>query len=314
VLLTGAAIGAAAVANALVFFRTPPLTSTLPGTTAYYPTPDGDIFYKTAGSGKPLLLVHGIGAGCSSFEWRHVFAELAENHTVYALDLLGFGRSDKPPIAYSAQTYIDLLADFARDVMGVGEDGSAADAIATSLSAAYIVTLARHEPALFDRLVLVCPTGIGTLAERPGHTGDAARAALRTPVLGTSLYNAIASRTGIRQYLRRRVYADPAQVTEDLVTHYHTSAHQPGADRVLPSFLSGHLNCDIAPLFAHLEEPVLIVWGDAAAQTPVSEAQRYIDTNSRARLCVIERAGMLPHDEQPQAFLAALAAFFGDAA
>jgi hypothetical protein len=87
-LWTGAAVGAAALANAVIFYKTPPLTSKLSGgEVRYFPTPEGDVFYKKAGDGPPLLLVHGIGAGASSFEWRNVWEPLAEQHTVYALDL-----------------------------------------------------------------------------------------------------------------------------------------------------------------------------------------------------------------------------------
>src|SRR5687768_13325041 len=86
-LWTGAAVGAAAAANAFIFYRTPPLTSKLKGEVRYFRTPEGDVFFKKAGAGPPLLLVHGIGAGCSSYEWIKVFDHFTENHTVYALDL-----------------------------------------------------------------------------------------------------------------------------------------------------------------------------------------------------------------------------------
>ena len=126
-----AAVGAAAVANAAIFYKAPPLTSKLSGEVRYFPTPDGDVFYKKAGDGPPLLLVHGIGAGCSSFEFRNIWDRLTQKHTVYALDLLGFGKSDKPPIVYTDGTFINLLGDFARQVMGLGGGRGEADVIAS---------------------------------------------------------------------------------------------------------------------------------------------------------------------------------------
>ena len=308
-LLTGAAVGAAALANALIFYKTPPLTSSLPGESAYFPTPEGDIFYKKIGSGPPLLLVHGIGAGCSSFEWRHVIEPLAETHTVYALDLPGFGKSDKPALIYTAALYLDWLDRFCRDVLKVGDGRAEADVIATSLSAALIIGLSQRDPQLFRRLVLVSPTGFEALASAPTPAAEVAFAALKTPVLGTTIYNAIAGKASMREYLIRRIYHDPSCVTDAVVTQFHTAAHQPGGERVLPSFVGGRINLDVSGLFPGVVDLPLIVWGRHAVESPLAQAEPFLKANANAKLEVIEDAGMLPHDECPEAFLAAVRPF-----
>lgn len=313
-LWTGAAVGAAALANALIFYRTPPLANRLSeGETHYFPTPEGDIFYRKAGDGPPLLLIHGIGAGCSSYEWRHVFGALAEKHTVYALDLLGFGKSDKPRVAYSADLYLDLIDDFCRQVIGVGDGRGEADVVATSLSAAYVIALSQRDPSIFRRLVLVCPTGIESLVTLPGASDGIARETLRAPVVGTGIYNLIASKLALRQYLASRIYAQGARVTDAVVEQYHVAAHQPGADNVLPYFVGGHLNIDIARKFPGVVDLPLIVWGRQAKETPLEQATAFLTANRHAKLEVIEDAGMLPHDEQPEAFLAAVRPFLAGA-
>src|SRR3954447_26493645 len=63
------------------------------------------------GQGSPVLLVHGMYAGASSFEWRHTIPALAERHTVFALDLLGFGRSERAAARYSPGLFQALVAD-----------------------------------------------------------------------------------------------------------------------------------------------------------------------------------------------------------
>ena len=167
-LIAGATVGAAAIANAYINYSTPPLTSSLEGgEIRYHATPYGDLFYKKAGSGTPLLLVHGIGAGCSSYEFRNIFASLSEIYTVYALDLLGFGKSDKPAMDYDAELFIEIIARFCREVMEVGEGKGEADVIATSLSAAYVIALSQRDPSIFRRLVLTVPTGIEELSDKP---------------------------------------------------------------------------------------------------------------------------------------------------
>jgi pimeloyl-ACP methyl ester carboxylesterase len=309
-LVGGAVVGAAAIANAYIFYKTPPLTSKLSGgEIRYWPTPEGDVFYKKAGDGPPLLLVHGIGAGCSSYEFRHIFEALSEHHTVYALDLLGFGKSDKPSITYTHETYIKLIDDFLRQVVRVGDGREEADVIATSLSAAYVISVSQRDPSLFRRLVLICPTGIEELAKPAGPAAVAVRGIFKSPILGSTLYNAIASRVGIRGYLARHIYADPSNVTDEVVEQYHTAAHQPGGENVLPSFISGFLNVNIKEAFKKVVDLPLIVWGQKAKETPVSQAEAFLVANPNAKLEVIQDAGMLPHEEQPEAFLAAVRPF-----
>lgn len=312
-LWTGAALGVAAITNAVIFYKAPPLTSRLAGEVRYFPTPDGDVFYKKHGNGPPLLLVHSIGAGCSSHEFRNIWDDLATRHTVYALDLLGFGKSDKPPLAYSDGTFINLLESFAREVIGVGGGRGEADVIAVSLPAAYIIVLSQRDPSLFRRLVLVEPTGIEELAGPLTPTGALVRGLLKTPVLGTSLYNGVASRAYIRHYLQKHIYARPDAVTDEIVEQYHTAAHQPGGENVLPSFVSGHLNVNIADAFPAIEDLPLLVWGRHAQITPLNQAEAFLSRNPHAKLEVIEDAGALPHEEQPEAFLAAVRPFLAGA-
>ena len=312
-LVAGAAIGTAALANALIFYKTPPLTTKLAGgEVRYFPTVDGDVFYKKAGSGPPLLLVHGIGAGCSSYEWKQVWDELTAQHTVYALDLLGFGKSDKPQIAYSAETYIALLDDFCRRVIQVGNGRGECDVIATSLSAAYVVALSGRDPLLFRRLVLVCPTGIEELSKPPSDRAEIGRTVLSAPILGTSIYNAITSKAGINNYMTTRLFASPATATAEMVDEYHTAAHQPGGENVLPSFLSGALNICVSDEWTRIVDLPLLVWGQNAVESPVDQVEPFLMANTNAKLEVIPDAGMLPHVEQPAAFLAAVRPFLAD--
>jgi len=115
VLAGGAGVAALVAVNASIKRRaTDPDNSALGGDAHFYDWKHGRVFYKTAGqqnSGLPLLFVHGVGAGVSSFMWRKNFDDLSSSFRVYAPDLLGFGLSDKPATAaYSA----DLTSSFSR--------------------------------------------------------------------------------------------------------------------------------------------------------------------------------------------------------
>ena len=83
----------------------------------WYPWKFGKIHYRIQGSGPPLLLIHGIGNGASSYEWRKNIPYLSKNFTVYAIDLIGYGLSAKPKFTYTAFLYVQLINDFIKDVI-----------------------------------------------------------------------------------------------------------------------------------------------------------------------------------------------------
>jgi pimeloyl-ACP methyl ester carboxylesterase len=270
----------------------------------------GRVFYKAAGldkPGTPILFVHGIGAGVSSFTWRKNFDELAGSFPVYALDLLGFGLSDKPSsVPYSASLFSELLADFVRDVTG-----APVNVVASSLGAAYAVCSAFENPELVSSLVLVSPTGVGNLSSRPGVTGAAFYGLLQSPVLGTSFYNVVASERSIRDYAAKQLFFDKRRVTERFVANHYATSHLPGAQHAIAAFLSGFLNFDIREPFSGLTQPVTIVWGREDVGNPLANAGELLQVNPRATLEIFDHARMLPHEEHPQKFNNLLRDIFG---
>jgi pimeloyl-ACP methyl ester carboxylesterase len=293
-------VGALAIANRIIERNAQAPFSVLSGESRRYPWTEGDVFYKVKGQGEPLVLVHGIYAGASAFEWRKNMDSLSDHFRVYAPDLLGYGLSDRPPLNYTAQTYVQLLIDFVREAAGGAE--RPVSVVASSLSAAYIIRAAFQRPKLFERLALIEPAGVSELSREPTLAQRGFHQVLRAPVIGTSLYNTIVSRAAIRAYLINNVYLHPQAVTSDLVAYYYTIAHQPGARYAATSFVSGALNIDIAEAFAHLTTPALIVWGKQAKVTPASEAQAFQRLNPAAQIELIDECSMLPHDEQAGRF------------
>lgn len=262
----------------------------------------GNIFYKAAGDenpGPPLLFIHGIGAGASSFMWRRNFDELARDFRVYAPDLLGFGFSDKPASApYSADLYVDLISDFIREIVG-----APASLIASSLGAAYSVRVADEQPELVRSLVLIAPTGAGgNLRARPGMTGAAFYGLLQSPVLGTSFYNVIASERSIREYARKELFYDRRRATPRLVSQYYATSHQPGAQHAIAAFLSGYLNADTRENFMRLTQNVTLVWGRQDETNPLEHAALLLKLNPRVGLEIFDRCRMMPQEEEPAKF------------
>lgn len=296
--LAAAALGGVAAANAAIALRAGPVRHDLPGAGRFWPAPAGDIFAKVHGAGRPVLLVHGIHAAASAYEWRKVMPDLAADHEVHALDLLGFGLSERPARRYNAALYIDLIAGYLREVVG-----RPADLVASSLAAAYAIAVADRQPDLVRRLVLICPTGLEQRNTGAGLGGRLARLALGAPVLGPSLYNGLVSRASLRYYLARQTYFNDEYVTPELIDAYYDTAHQAGARWAPAAFIGGDLDHDVHGAWTRLTQPTLIVWGRQASLSPVACAEAFTHLRPAAKLTVFERAGLLPHDEHPAAFV-----------
>src|SRR6185436_5500831 len=300
VIAGGAGVAALAALNAAIQRNaSDPDDSALGGEAHFFSWKHGKVFYKASGAenpGPPVVFIHGVGAGTSSFMWRKNFDELARHFRVYAFDLLGFGFSDKPASAsYSADLYVELITDFLREVSGYP-----ANLIASSLGAAYAIRVADEHPELVKAMILNGPTGSDTLNRRPGMAGAAFYGLLQSPVLGTSFYNVMASERSIRDYARDNLFYDHRRVTDRLVSNLYATSHQPGAQHAIAAFLAGYLNTDTRAPFSRLTQPVVLVWGKQDATTPLDQAVSLMKLNSAARLEVFDYCRMMPEQEQPE--------------
>lgn len=302
----GAAIGAAAAFNALALRNVEPVENAIGGEQGWFEWRGYRVSYTKRGSGPALLLVHSIHVAASAFEWRFNVDELARTHTVFTLDLLGFGCSDRPNIRYSARLYTTLITDFATQRIG-----GPCVLIASSLSAAYAIILGARDPQNFPGLVLIEPTGLARLNRGATTGGDFAQLTIDSPVIGTAVFNALVSRRSLAYHLER-LYRNDELVTDDILSAYYVTAHQPGAKYAPSAYLSGHLNIDVRHALRRLLQPTLVVWGEHAVDTPVEDARDFLSLKKDLRLEVIEGVGSLPHDERPAKFNELVSAFVRD--
>ncbi len=264
----------------------------------------GKLAYSVAGEGEPVLLVHGVYAGASSLEFRNNFEELSKSFRVYALDLLGCGLSEKPARRYGPEDVASQIEDFVK-----AEIGGSAHLVSSSLSAALAVPAAVRSPRLFKNLVLICPTGNGTLDRPSGLLGDAILGLFRVPILGDTLYHAIVSRAGIRYYLQRMAYHEPKLVTEGVIQDHYAAGHGPGAKHFPAAFVAGKLNLGVADLWPRAPQKSLICWGQEAETVPLSDLNNFAQDNPRSEPRVFRDAALLPHAERAEAFNEEVRAF-----
>ena len=254
-----------------------------------------DVAYTEAGdpSDPDLILLHGISAAASAGEWRAVFEGLAAEFHVVAPDYPGYGRSDRPPLRYSAALYVDFVRDFLADF-----DSPAV--VASSLSAAYAAEAAADDEVSLAGFVGVCPTAVAG----PSPPNPWLQGLFRAPLVGGALFNLIASRPSLRYFNADHGYDDPANPSAEWVDYEWRTTHVENARFAPAAFVSGFLNADIdlAAALADLNVPPTIVWGREATVTPLSDG-RELAAAADARLVVFDRARLLPHVEHPDRFV-----------
>ena len=252
-----------------------------------------DVAYAEAGDpdDPDMLLLHGVNAAGSNQEFARVADRLADEYHVIAPDLPGFGRSDRPPITYSANLYESFVADFAREVT------DRPICVGSSLSGAYAVAAAR-EGAEFAEFVLVCPTA----TTMPGRRVWL-RSVLRSPLVGEGLFNLLASYPSLRYFEGDHGLYDPESVGKEYVAYKYRTTHQPGARFAPASFVAGFLDStvDLGGTLAALDVPTTLVWGAQTDITPLDDGRELAET-ADARLVVIDDTLLLPHVEHPAEF------------
>lgn len=293
---SGAALGGVAAFNLLARRSTAPLPNLLGGEEGVFEWRGHRIAYTVHGDGPPVLLVHGIGLWNWSFEWRRNVDALARRYRVFTLDLLGYGRSSRPPAGYSARLYLALIGDFARRVVA----GPVA-LVGAGLSGAYAAEVAAADPARYPLLVMVVPPGLSQLRGRPSAADGAGRRLIGTPLLGTAAFNARVTRGALARALEEAYYRD-GRIDAGLVDVAYATTHQPGAKHAPSAWLGEQLNLDIRAALRRLVQPTLLVWGAQAELSPVEESFGYRALRRDLRVAILDPAGDVPHDEHAEEF------------
>lgn len=257
---------------------------------------DHSIEYTVSGEGNPIVLIHGFGASIG--HWRKNIPVLAQaGYRVYALDLLGFGGSDKPIIDYNLDLWRDQIKDFWQDQI---QEGTIF--IGNSIGGLLALMLLSQYPQIATGAILL--NCAGGLNHRPEELNLPLRLMMGgfsqlvgSPLLGQWLFNQVRQKSRIRQTLYQ-VYCDRDAVTDELVEILHEPSNDPNAQKVFASVLAADPGPKPKDLLDKIEHPLLVLWGDRDPWTPISGAKIYQD-DPRIDFELIEGAGHCPHDENP---------------
>lgn len=272
----------------------------------YYNHSTGKIHYTKTGSGSPLLLIHDLNNASSDYEWNETIKKFSKNHTVYTLDLLGCGRSDKPKITYTSYLYVKLISDFVKEIIC-----DKPDAIVTGDAASLLIMTGKMYPSLFQHIILVNPTDFSEINRYPNKVDTYKKRLLEMPIIGTAIYNLCHSRTVIQNKFHSEYIFDNHTSTLKYVSRYFEAAHLKGsASKYLyASKQCNYLACNATEGFSHIQTPVCVILGEMMDYT-TEFSDWMIALNPTAEVAIMDHTKYLPQIEEPEEFVAICNTFF----
>ena len=274
----------------------------------------GRLSYYTDQSAKgvPLVLLHSINAAPSAFEMKPIFERFRGERPVFALELPGFGFSNRSDRLYSPQLYQYAITDFLKEVVG-----KPADVVALSLSCEFAALAAEHNPENFRSLVMISPTGfdqpktdkISQKVEKQGAK-NTLYAGLAVPLWNRPFYDLVSSRPSIQFFLNKSF---EGLVPERFVDYAYITAHQPGAEYAPTYFLSGKLFTPAVrkTVYRALDLPVLVIY-DRDPYTNFDMLPSFIKDMENWQAERITPTKGLPHWEQPEKTFKSMEAFWSE--
>ncbi len=263
------------------------------------------IKYHDLGSGPVIVLVHGLGSS-SEGDWGRVMPTLAETHRVLALDQLGFGKSDKPLIDYSIQTWIDMLGEFLRQQQ-VGDFTLIGESLGGWVSAKYTA----------QALAGITPGGPALALPRPSRLILCDSAGRRESVVAMVTHKPSASdppgaSLAGQKALLSKIFVDPSWTSPEGLKSGLAWSIAKGDAWTIRSVLQNPALVDEALSardYSAITIPTLVVWGERDALVPIADGRYIAKQIKGARFTTVAGSGHAPMVETPDAFLAALAGF-----
>ncbi|KAK1280951.1 hypothetical protein QJS04_geneDACA023181 [Acorus gramineus] len=262
------------------------------------------IHYIEQGSGRPIVLIHGFGA--SAFHWRYNIPELAKSYKVYAIDLLGFGWSEKALVEYDATVWRDQIADFLKEIVK-----EPAVLIGNSLGGFTALFTAAELPEEILGVALLNSAGqFGDPARKTNDDDQETivqkflvkplKEVFQRIVLGVLFWQT--KQPARVESVLKSIYINTANVDDYLVESITKPAGDPNAGevyyRLMTRFMMNQTKYTLDSVLSKLSCPLLLLWGDRDPWVGPAKANRIKEFYPKSSIVNLQ-AGHCPHDEVP---------------
>lgn len=261
----------------------------------YYEWRFGKVRYTKKGSGTPILLLHDLTVGSSSYEYHDLIDTLSLNHEVYCMDFLGYGLSDKPGITYTNYLYTQLLLDFIKNIIG-----KKTDIIATGDAAPIAVMTCHNDPDVINKMIFINPQSLYKLNQIPSKQTKGLKMAIETPILGTFIYNLLTSKNNIQKSFEEEYFYDIRKISEKDTLSYIEASHLPDCNSKFAhaSYLGRYMNANILHALKEINHSIYIIAGEEKEDNHTI-IDNYTYYNGAIETSFIPKTKQLPHLEKP---------------
>lgn len=268
----------------------------------------GNIFYTKQGEGAPLLLIHDLNPASSSVEWSKLVKKLSETRTVYTIDLLGCGRSDKPNLTYTNYMYVQLVTDFVKKIIQ-----EKTDVIATGYSGSFTIMAANMDNNIFKKIFLISPVSLESLQANPDSKKNLLLNMFEIPILGTFFYNLAMTDKQIELLFENEYLCNPAHISSEIKDAYYEAAHTAKGNGkfLFGSILANYTNINIVAALKKIENPIFLI-GNRENETSIEIIDSYVKYDENIETAYISHSSRLPQLETPEKLYEILKMMFED--
>lgn len=253
---------------------------------------------------KPLILLHGFGASIG--HWRHNLEVLGEYHAVYALDMLGFGASEKAPANYSIELWVEQVYEFwqafiRQPVVLVGNSNGSLISMAAAAAhpdmVAGVVMMSLPDPTLEQEAI---PALLRPLLMPVIMT---IKKIVASPLFLRPVFHVVRRPSVLRRWAGL-AYANPEAITDELIEILAGPPQDRGSARAFSALFKAAIGVNFSPsvkeVLPTLKIPMLLIWGQKDRFVPPVLASQFAQYNENLQLLNLEDVGHCPHDECPE--------------
>lgn len=258
-----------------------------------------------------MILLHGFGMSIG--HWRQNLTELSQHHTVYALDMLGFGASEKAMAHYNVALWVEQVYEFWQTFVR-----QPVVLIGNSIGSLVCLAAAAAHPDMVKGIVMISLPDLSLEEEATPKVLRPVVAALKSMILSPWLLKRLfplIRRPNIVRSWATIAYANPTAVTEELLEILVGPAQDRGSAQAFCAILRAMTSAGFSPrvktILQTLNIPMLLIWGreDRIIPKKFAQPEQYTRYNANLKLLELDNAGHCPHDECPEAVNQAILAW-----
>lgn len=280
--------------NKLIFYFSSKREKLYLSNSNYFEWRFGKVFYTKNGQGTPILLIHDLDASQSSYEFKSLISKLEKTYTVYTIDLIGFGKSDKPKITYTNFLFVQLVTDFITAVIK-----QKTSLVCVGKSTTIGLTICNYCPDKINKLMFINTPSIKTLNRVPNNNNKINKKLLESSIIGTSIFNILYSNSYLAKQLSSQV-VNPSVITRNYILSRNEAAHLNGeASKYVDASIRYYFtNLNVTHALKSINNSIYFVTGSGFVNYE-EILNEYIKLNPSIETAIISNSKGLPWIENP---------------